>query len=219
LVALAIWLAAFLPAALIPNGIMISILVVGVALVFVRESRAPTLALVHRSVPVSLAIGCLAGLAMAFLVDPLTTAVAERLTGSRIDLSSLEGVHGNFANYLMLLALGLLFGGVVEEVVNRGFLVGWGSRAFGERWALWLMVVSAVGFGLAHAWQGPAGMITTGVSGLAYGAVYLASGRKLLPAMMTHATANFVGITQIYLYGTACPTTECTGRGRSAPLS
>ena len=203
LVALGLWLAAFLPAALIPNGILISILVVGAALVFVRESRAPTLALVHRSVPVSLAIGCLAGLAMAFLVDPLTTAVAERLTGSRIDLSSLEGVHGNFANYLMLLALGLLFGGVVEEVVNRGFLVGWGSRAFGERWALWLMVVSAVGFGLAHAWQGPAGMITTGVSGLAYGAVYLASGRKLLPAMMTHATANFVGITQIYLYGTA----------------
>lgn len=199
--AIGLWLAAFLPAAVIPNGMLISIVVVAAALLWARDTRAPTLALVHRNVPTSLAIGLLAGAAMTFLVDPVTSRAAEWLTGSPIDLSSLEGVHGNLGNYLVLLAIGLLFGGVIEEVVNRGFLIGWGSHAFGSRSAVWLMIASSIGFGLAHAWQGPSGMITTGVSGLAYGTVYVLCGRKLLPSMAAHATANFLGITQIYLNG------------------
>lgn len=44
-------------------------------------------------------------------------------------------------------------------------------------------------------------MITTGMSGLCYGTVYLLCDRKLLPAIMMHATNNAIAITAIYLYG------------------
>lgn len=196
-----LWLAVFGCAAMIANGILISIVIVVVALIFVRSTRAPTLAFISRSWLWSVGIGVSTGLALAFIGDPLVNQFSSWVTGSQIDLSSLEGVHGNLANYLTLLAVGILFGGVLEEIVNRGFIVGWGSSVLGERFALPLVFASAIGFGLAHAWQGPAGMIATVFSGLVFGLVYYLCDRKLLPAMLAHATSNFVGITQIYLYG------------------
>lgn len=182
---------------------LISLAVLAAILIFVKSAREPTLASIYRGVPVSVAIGVAAGAAMHFALSPLFDAIALQITGTSSDLSSLAAVHGNLVNYLVLLAIGLLFGGVLEELVGRGFLIGWGSAVFGARWAIVLMIVSAVGFGLAHLWQGAGGMITTGLSGLFYGFVYLLCGRKLLPAVMTHATSNFLGITAIYLYGVA----------------
>lgn len=41
--------------------------------------------------------------------------------------------------------------------------------------------MAAAGFGLAHAYQGPAGVLTTGVLGGVLAAVYLQSGSLLLP--------------------------------------
>ena len=105
----------------------------------------------------------------------------------------------NFANYLVLLAIGLVFGGVVEEIVFRGLVIGWEAISFGERAAVPLLLLSSVVFGLGHLYQGWSGVISTGLTGLAFGAIYLAAGRKLLPAMLAHMTLDAIGITMLYL--------------------
>jgi uncharacterized protein len=196
-----LWLAVFVPATVIPNGMLLSIPIALLIWFFVRSSRAPTFSAIFRSVPASLAIGVLAGAAMHFALNPLFSNLAQQLTGSESDLSSIANVHGNLGNYLALLALGVIFGGLIEEVICRGYLVGWGVSTFGKAWAIPLLLITSLGFGLAHAWQGMAGVITTGLSGLCYGAVYLLCERKLVPAITMHASSNAIAITSIYLYG------------------
>jgi uncharacterized protein len=89
----------------------------------------------------------------------------------------------NLLEYLPYSALAVT-AGVCEEFVYRGFLIAVLSRA---GLPLWLVViVSSVLFGLAHAYQGRGGIVSTGIFG-----VLLALGRlgfgSLVPVMMWHA--------------------------------
>src|SRR3546814_8348250 len=76
------------------------------------------------------------------------------------------------------------------------FFIGWGTVLFGERWGFPLLVVTSLVFGLGHRYQDLPGAITAGISGVMFGLVYLGAGRKLLPAIATHMTSNFWGITR-----------------------
>jgi membrane protease YdiL (CAAX protease family) len=89
----------------------------------------------------------------------------------------------NLLEYLPYSALAIT-AGVCEEFVYRGFAIAAFSKA---GLPLWLVVVmSSILFGLAHAYQGRGGIISTGIFG-----VLLAIGRlgfeSLLPVMMWHA--------------------------------
>ena len=79
-----------------------------------------------------------------------------------IKLDSFDNVRGNLANYLVLLALGFVYGGVVEEVIYRGFVIGWGSVLFGPRSVIPLVLLSSAVFGAGHLYQGLSGAISTG---------------------------------------------------------
>ncbi len=199
----AAWIAPLLP--LIWMTDLTAILWLGLtaaALFFLPESRKPTFALVWHSIPASILLGAAVGVVWSLLLDPQVTALIERLTGATIDLSSLADVEGDTGNYIGLLLAGLLFGGIVEEIAFRGFFIGWGCVLFGRRAAIPILLITSAVFGYGHMWQGPAGAILIAVVGLMLGLVYLLSGRKLLPAIVTHMVSNFIGITQIYLYGT-----------------
>jgi membrane protease YdiL (CAAX protease family) len=79
-----------------------------------------------------------------------------------------------------------LTAGVCEELLYRGFLT-WVLGAYvGVPAALALV---AVGFGLAHAYQGKRGVLKTGAVGLVLGAIVLATG-WLGPAMICHALVD-----------------------------
>lgn len=74
--------------------------------------------------------------------------------------------------------------GVCEEWLYRGFFLAVvAALAPGLPGAL-LVVVAAAGFGLAHAYQGVTGVLTTGVLGGVLAAVYLQSGSLLLPVVL-----------------------------------
>ena len=74
--------------------------------------------------------------------------------------------------------------GVCEEWLYRGvFLAVVAALAPGLPGAV-LVLVAAAGFGLAHAYQGLAGVLTTGVLGGVLAAVYLQSGSLLLPVLL-----------------------------------
>lgn len=189
-----------LPAVLVPGlGVLISLAIVVTVLIFLHSARAPTLALRDRSVGASVAIGIAAGLGVVLVFGLIVEPVIERLTGSSVDLAALEGIEGDLGAFLLLLALGLLFGGIVEEVIFRGYVVGWGTALFGARAAPWLVLLSAVVFGVSHLYQGVAGMFATGLVGLAFGLLYLWMNCRLLPVIVAHMTVNAYGITMLYL--------------------
>ena len=175
----------------------------GTALILavVKDSRAPTFAMVYRNWWTSIGIGMAVGCAIHFLIDPVVIPLAERATGSAMDLSQFANVQGDAGEFMTLLIVALVFGGIVEEICFRGFFVGWGVKLFGNRWALLLVLVISVVFGIGHWYQGPVGAIVTGVGSLVFGLIYVATGFRLLPAIATHMSSNFLGVLDLYLYG------------------
>lgn len=68
--------------------------------------------------------------------------------------------------------------GVTEELLYRGFLLAYLAAFF----PVWLAVLlSAVVFGAAHAYQGPKGVLQVTFLGAAFAIMYVASGSLLLP--------------------------------------
>jgi membrane protease YdiL (CAAX protease family) len=140
-----------------------------------------------------------------FVIQVTFTVVIEpglsRLTGDPVDISVFDDVRGDFVSYLILLAIGWVVGGFLEEFTFRGFIVGrvrW-SLGSGDT-ATWLAVLAAaVPFGVAHLYQGATGMIATGLIGFVLGAVYVYHRFNLWYAIFTHGFINTVGITAMYL--------------------
>jgi uncharacterized protein len=79
--------------------------------------------------------------------------------------------------------------GVCEEWLYRGFFLAVVAALTGGPPTGVLVLVAAVAFGLAHAYQGPAGIVTTGVLGGVMAAVYLQTGSLLLPVLL-HAVID-----------------------------
>ena len=78
--------------------------------------------------------------------------------------------------------------GIVEEVLWRGFLI-WYLNQFMPLWAAAL--ISAIGFGLAHAYQGMANMPQLIMVGLVFSALFLISGSVWLPIIL-HAAVDIL---------------------------
>ena len=78
--------------------------------------------------------------------------------------------------------------GIVEEALWRGFLF-WYLGHFMPLWAA--AIVSAVGFGVAHAYQGPAAIPRIILVGGAFAGLYLLTGSLLLPIIL-HALVDLL---------------------------
>ncbi len=74
--------------------------------------------------------------------------------------------------------------GICEEWLYRGFFLAVVAALAGGLPTGVLVLVAAVAFGLAHAYQGRVGVITTGVLGGVMAAVYLDTGSLLLPVVL-----------------------------------
>lgn len=80
--------------------------------------------------------------------------------------------------------------GICEEVFYRGYVFAYLIALTG--WPLWAVVgLSSVAFGLAHAYQGPQGVVRTGTVGLILGAIYGMTGSLLLPVLL-HAAIDLI---------------------------
>ncbi len=102
--------------------------------------------------------------------------VRQRLAGA---WPILPQARREFAGFVPL----AITAGVCEEVLFRGFLV-WLLSAFVPWWVAGL--VQAVCFGLGHAYQGPRGVVLTGIVGLFLMAVVWLTG-SLWAAIVIHA--------------------------------
>ena len=79
--------------------------------------------------------------------------------------------------------------GICEELVFRGFMV-WYLAHWMSPWLA--AIVAAVGFGAAHFYQGLAGVVKTGITGLIMGLLFVGSGSLLWP-MILHAAVDLQG--------------------------
>ncbi len=136
---------------------------------------------------------------MTFMI--VIEPVLSRLTGDPVDISVFDGVRGDFVNFLLMMALGWVGGGFLEEFTFRGFIVGRVRWLLGSGTAAtWVGVLAAaLPFGIAHSYQGVTGMIATGMIGFVLGAVYVYHRFNLWYAIFTHGFINTVGIVALYL--------------------
>jgi uncharacterized protein len=79
--------------------------------------------------------------------------------------------------------------GVCEEWLYRGFFLAVVAALAGRPPDGVLVAVAALAFGLAHAYQGVVGIVTTGALGGVMAAVYLQTGSLLLPVLL-HAVID-----------------------------
>jgi membrane protease YdiL (CAAX protease family) len=88
-----------------------------------------------------------------------------------------------------LFALVGVTAGVCEEWLYRGFFLAVVAAVAPGLPTAGLVLVAAVAFGLAHAYQGLSGVLTTGVLGGVLAGLYLATGSLLLPVLL-HAAID-----------------------------
>ncbi|WP_100498633.1 CPBP family intramembrane glutamic endopeptidase [Geodermatophilus chilensis] len=74
--------------------------------------------------------------------------------------------------------------GVCEEWLYRGFLLAVVAAVGGGLSTPVLVAIGVVAFGLAHAYQGVAGIVTTGVLGGVMAGLYVGTGSLLLPVVL-----------------------------------
>jgi len=136
-------------------------------------------------------------------LTPIKDAVRDGIGAPRADLGVLHHVHGDpavFAGWLAIAWSAAAFG---EEIVFRGYLQTRVAGLLGGGGAAWAtaIVVQAGLFGAGHAYQGAGVVVTTFVSGLFSGALFLALRRNLWPLILAHGIWDTLGLWLIYLRG------------------
>jgi membrane protease YdiL (CAAX protease family) len=148
----------------------------------------------------TLLFGLLLGAAIALLATSLIDPVAENLTGRPHDISIVAGIQGDPKVLVQWLLTVWIFVALLEELLFRGYLMTqlalllpaslWGLAAN--------LLISSLIFGLAHAYQGPSGVVSAGLIGLLIGIVFLASGFNLWLAILIHACIDTFQLTLLY---------------------
>ena len=165
--AILLCLSPLIPEVLIPGtGALALFALTFLMLIISKDVRDAAWRWVPQSVGREIAIGVALGVAIAGLTWVAIDPLIEPITGTKVDFSAFKDVEGNILNTLILLAVGWVVGGFAEEVTHRGYVIGWGSRLLGEKWEIPLLLLVSTAFGVAHLYQGLAGAISAGMTGL-----------------------------------------------------
>ena len=139
---------------------------------------------------------------LALIADVALTLVMERLADAApVNVSHLDNIEGNLPGFVWGMIVMWTTAAFAEEMLFRGYLMSRIAELIGPRAAGWAvgLLVSAFLFGISHAYQGPAGIIGTGTTGLVFGVGYLLSRRNLWPVIIVHGIANSIGFVALYL--------------------
>jgi len=103
--------------------------------------------------------------------------------------------------FVMLVPVG--WGGAAfgEEMLHRAFLATRLELALGGGRVATVAsaVLQAAGFGLLHAYLGPAAVLKAGLLGLASSIAYFSFGRNLWPLIIVHGVVDSIGLIALYL--------------------
>lgn len=126
--------------------------------------------------------------------------VIEELVGGGRNLERFNNVEGSYPALIKLLIMSWTLAAFGEEFVYRIVLMRSLAFIFGDstRGDISAVVLQAFLFGLIHAYQGPAGIAGSAVSGLIFGAVTIAGRWSIWPAAITHGINNTIGIIKVF---------------------
>jgi len=142
-------------------------------------------------IAMALGIAAVIWLLSNYVIIPLS----EHLAGGGRVLDTFQDLPGNWPLFFFWLTLGWIVGGIVEELVFRGFLIQIGERLLGS-WSVWPVAAGgAIVFGLSHYYQGLAGMLTTGILGFLFAVIFIVSKRNLILTMLVHGFVNTISLT------------------------
>jgi len=132
-----------------------------------------------------------------FALNPLI----EDLFGPR-NLERFSNVQGSFVSLVVLLIINWTLAAFGEEFTYRIVLMRTISFLFGDtgKGQIYALLLQTLLFGLIHAYQGPAGIVSSAFSGLVFGTVTIAARWSIWPAGIAHGTNNTIGIIALY-YG------------------
>ncbi|MHC4975700.1 MAG: CPBP family intramembrane glutamic endopeptidase [Planctomycetota bacterium] len=130
----------------------------------------------------------------------VVNSVAASLLETDSNLEVFSDVEGNVSMLLYLLLISWTSAGIGEELLFRGIVMHKLERMIGSKvWQLAIVVLAqATLFGLAHAYQGVVGIISTGAIGLALGSFYYVFKRNIWVCVLTHALNNTIGVIMLY---------------------
>ena len=139
-------------------------------------------------------------LIIILLNDFLTEPLVEILTGMTVDISQFEALHGNLQNLIIMLAVMWVMAAFGEEFFFRAYMMNRLGHLLGNNYFSWILAafISAFSFGLAHAYQGVSGVITTGIVGLVLALVFYNNRNNLLVGILTHGIYDTYGLLLIY---------------------
>lgn len=127
----------------------------------------------------------------AFVEDPLLRPLLPYSAGA----NPIDGLHGSIG---LLSWLGIIwtYAAFGEEIGYRGYLLNRvADIADHSRVALLMgLLWSSLLFGLAHWYQGPAGIVSAAISGLIFGAAYLLTGKNLWVAIFAHGFSDTMAL-------------------------
>jgi len=137
-------------------------------------------------------------LAAALSLIVLALLIAQQMRVARLDQAAIDKIGRQFGQLELLIPRNgaellrfnvvAVTAGVVEEVLWRGFLIWY----LGNLLPIWLAaMLSAIGFGIAHAYQGAAQIPKITIVGALFVVLYLLSGSIWLPIIM-HAAIDLL---------------------------
>lgn len=143
------------------------------------------------------------GLVFAQLTGLFLEPLSERVFGETRNLARFSDVAGSPTVLIKLMALNWTVAAFGEELAFRIVLMRGVALALGDSRAAFgiALIAQAVVFGLVHAYQGPAGIIGTGINGLIFGGLTVAARGSIWPAAIAHGSSNTIGILSLYLAG------------------
>ena len=139
------------------------------------------------------------------LKQPKNTAILIILSafmGIAIELAMeiLVDDSGNVTLFGVWIIIGFVLGGLLEEILFRGFLITRISKfikvnKFSDLISLF---ITSILFGLCHLYQGLSGAISTGIIGLIFGIIFLSFNKNLWYSILTHGFVNLTSLTILY---------------------
>ena len=118
------------------------------------------------------------------------------------DMSRYGDLSGNLSRLMLLLTVTWTSAAFGEELLFRGLLITRLESLLGMSRVADILTVSiqAVLFGVAHALQGPSGMLTAFTIGLIFGVAYV-RGRNLWPIVIAHGLIDTFSLVALYFAG------------------
>lgn len=113
-------------------------------------------------------------------------------TSSENAESKFGNLKGNWAHFFLIIPF-ILLESMLEEVLDRGFLMNWIEKLFSSTSfaTVIAVILQAAIFGFRHSNDFSERSITVGIIGLIMGIGYVKFGRNLWPLIIAHCVLNF----------------------------